>query len=57
MGKERSKDGATYAEDATTRSPADREIFGDEGAAHPAKDETPPRVDEKPASSEAGGVD
>jgi hypothetical protein len=57
MGKERSKDGTTYADDATTRSPADREIFGDEGAKHPAKDETPPRVDKNPATSEAGGVD
>jgi hypothetical protein len=57
MGKERSKDGAIFNDDATTRSPADRDIFGDEGAANPAKDETPPRVDKKPETSEAGGVD
>jgi hypothetical protein len=39
---------------ATTRSPADRDIFGDDGATRPAKDrEHPPRQ----PSSEAGGVD
>jgi hypothetical protein len=57
MGKEQ-KRGAVYDTEATTRSPADRDIFGDEGAARPAKDEAvPPRVDRKPESSEAGGVD
>jgi hypothetical protein len=39
---------------ATTRSPADRDIFGDDGATRPAKDrEHPP---DQP-SSEAGGVE
>jgi hypothetical protein len=42
---------------ATTRSPADKDIFGDRGATRPAKDEVPPRIDRKPGSSEAGGVD
>jgi hypothetical protein len=45
--------GAT-SDSATTRSPADRDIFGDEGATRPAKDreDTGSR-----RSSEAGGVD
>jgi hypothetical protein len=39
---------------ATTRSPADRDIFGDEGATQPTKDkEGEPRQ----RSSDAGGVD
>ncbi len=39
---------------ATTRSPADRDIFGDDGATRPAKDQ-----EQSPGqpSSEAGGVD
>jgi hypothetical protein len=45
------------SDEATTRSPADRDIFGDEGATRPAKDEDHPRVDKEPATSEAGGVD
>jgi hypothetical protein len=39
---------------ATTRSPADRDIFGDDGATRPAKDQEHPP--DQP-SSEAGGVD
>jgi hypothetical protein len=45
------------SDEATTRSPADSDIFGDEGATRPAKDEDHPRVDERPETSEAGGVD
>jgi len=45
------------SEEATTRSPADRDIFGDEGATRPAKDDDHPRVEKQPATSEAGGVD
>jgi hypothetical protein len=42
------------SDSATTRSPADRDIFGDGGATQPAKDKEgePPR-----RSTEAGGVD
>lgn len=40
---------------ATTRSPADKDIFGDAGATVPAKDRL--RGRERPRSSEAGGVD
>jgi hypothetical protein len=39
---------------ATTRSPADRDIFGDDGATRPAKDQDHPPGQ---PSSEAGGVD
>jgi hypothetical protein len=42
---------------ATTRSPADRHIFGDKGATTPAKDKDPARVESETESSEAGGVD
>jgi hypothetical protein len=40
---------------ATTRSPADKDIFGDSGATLPAKDK--PQPETPPKSSEAGGVD
>lgn len=41
----------------TTRSPADRDIFGDGGPAVPAKDLPPEERDGGGQSSEAGGVD
>jgi hypothetical protein len=40
---------------ATTRSPADKDIFGDAGATVPEKDR--PRDTRRPTSSEASGVD
>jgi hypothetical protein len=43
------------SDEATTRSPADKDIFGDAGATVPAKDR--PRDERRPESSEAGGVD
>jgi hypothetical protein len=42
------------SDSATTRSPADRDIFGDDGASLPAKDQEHPPGQ---PSSEAGGVD
>ena len=40
----------------TTQSPADRDIFGDNGAETPVKDRAPDAA-ESQDSSEAGGVD
>jgi hypothetical protein len=52
------KDKAQNAPDnATTRSPADREIFGDKGAAVPVKDRSPEEKEKFRDSAEAGGVD
>jgi len=42
---------------ATTRSPADKDIFGDAGATVPTKDKDPNGRESEPRSSEAGGVD
>ena len=41
----------------TTRSPADRDIFKDEGPEVPVKDLPPEKQDQASDSSEAGGVD
>jgi hypothetical protein len=52
------KDKARNASDnATTRSPADREIFGDKDAAVPVKDRPPEEKEKFRDSTEAGGVD
>ena len=45
------------APDGTTRSPADRDIFDDDGPAVPAKDRAGDEWDRASESSEAGGVD
>jgi hypothetical protein len=42
------------SDNATTRSPADRDIFGDAGATQPVKDK---EHEPNAGSSEAGGVD
>ncbi|HJT06798.1 MAG TPA: hypothetical protein VJ747_07730 [Stellaceae bacterium] len=47
----------TDAPDGTTRSPADRDIFHDDGAAVPVKDRPREERDRASPSSEAGGVD
>lgn len=41
----------------TTRSPADKDIFGDEGPRVPAKDRVEPGKERPGETSEAGGVD
>ena len=46
-----------HAERGTTRSPADRDIFGDEGPRVPTKDKRGEAKDDDLESSEAGGVD
>lgn len=56
MSEDRSR-GAKTSDSATTRSPADKDIFGDVGAAKPTKDEDHPRIDRRRSSTEAGGVD
>ena len=43
-------------DEGTTRSPADRDIFGDEGPKTPAKDRHEPGKEPSGDSSEAGGV-
>ena len=43
--------------DGTTRSPADRDIFNDDGAAVPVKDRPRGERDDASQSSEAGGGD
>lgn len=43
--------------DGTTRSPADRDIFHDEGPRVPVKDLPPEEKDVDDPSSGAGGVD
>lgn len=45
------------APDGTTRSPADRDIFHDDGPKAPAKDRPRDERDNAGESSEAGGVD
>ena len=45
-----------HSPDGTTRSPADRDIFHDDGPRVPVKDRTPAEQDEASDSSEAGGV-
>ena len=47
----------TDAPDGTTRSPADRDIFNDDGPAVPVKDRPREERDNASESSEAGGVD
>jgi hypothetical protein len=47
----------TDAPDGTTRSPADRDIFHDDGPAVPVKDRPSEERDKASESSEAGGVD
>jgi hypothetical protein len=56
MGDEKDR-GAKTSESATTRSPADKDIFGDAGATTPTKDQDRPRTGRGRRSSEAGGVD
>jgi hypothetical protein len=53
VGARHTQTGRT-SDSATTRSPADRDLFGDESATQPTKDKKgdPPR-----RSTEAGGVD
>lgn len=43
--------------DGTTRSPADRDIFRDDGPRVPVKDRPPEEKDKDDPSSGAGGVD
>ena len=45
------------APDGTTRSPADRDIFNDDGAAVPVEDRPRDQRDDANQSSEAGGAD
>ena len=47
----------SHSPDGTTRSPADRDIFHDDGPLVPVKDRTPEERDGASESSEAGGVD
>jgi hypothetical protein len=46
----------THAPDGTTRSPADRDIFHDDGPRVPVKDRPHEEHDDASESSEAGGV-
>ena len=46
----------TPSRDGTTRSPADRDIFHDDGPRVPVKDRSPEERDNASESSEAGGV-
>jgi hypothetical protein len=46
-----------HSEQGTTRSPADRDIFHDDGPKVPVKDLPPEEKDKLGESSEAGGVD
>ncbi|HWG79860.1 MAG TPA: hypothetical protein VN681_08805 [Stellaceae bacterium] len=45
------------APDGTTRSPADRDIFNDDGAAVPVEDRPRDQRDDASQSSAAGGPD
>ena len=47
----------THSPDGTTRSPADRDIFHDNGPRVPAKDRPHDERNDASHSSEAGGVD
>ena len=51
-----SKRRPAHSPDGTTRSPADRDAFHDDGPAVPVKDRAPEEHDAG-ESSEAGGVD
>lgn len=52
-----SKRKQTRPRDGTTRSPADRDIFRDDGPRVPVKDRPADERDAASESSEAGGVD
>jgi len=46
-----------HSPDGTTRSPADRDAFRDDGPEVPVRDRTPEEKHDAGKSSEAGGVD